>query len=47
MGLTGRSKTQVTNCQPMPYNIPEEKRPPLHHAGSLNSRMVTENCFHN
>jgi hypothetical protein len=47
MGLTGCSKTQVTNCQPMPCNIPEEKRPPLHHGGSLNSGMVTENCFHN
>jgi len=47
MGLTGCSKTQVTNCQPMPCNIPKEKRPPLHHSGSLHSSMVTENCFHN
>jgi hypothetical protein len=46
-GLTGHSKTQVTNCQPMPCNIPEEKRPPLQHGGSLNSGMVNENCFHN
>ena len=46
MGLIGHSKSLVTNCQPMPYNIPEEKRPPLHHGGSLNSGMVTENFFH-
>jgi len=47
MGLTSCSKTQVTKCQSMPCNIPEEKRPPLRHGGSLNSGIVTENCFHN
>lgn len=32
----------VTNYQPMPLNIPEERRTQLHHSGNLTSRMVID-----
>ena len=45
MGRTCSSETPVTNHQPTPRNIPEDRRPQLRHGGSLKFRIRELYCL--